>query len=245
MMRRTHLKRARIGSVAVAAMIPSHPMKKTAPDSVIEKRLLGLLFCLWASLFIPRPAQAQQGVKPYWDRDYGYEFDYPAGWALQEFPEGAANRDMRVLLQGPSGSSFMVVVEKLPKLFNRDEFEADPDKRETVKSLMQQTVTDVYAPVSRNLKASGMKVGSLTDLSTDFGIKFYISTLHTMKTGRSIIVAGIHEIPFSKNYRVDFIMTAFWDKGAEKQNEMLKAVFNSFHFIGEKTATSDLETPRK
>ena len=197
------------------------------------------------SFFAAGAAQAQPGVKQYWDKEYGYEFEYPAGWALQEFPEGAAHRDMRVLLQGPSGSSFMVVVEKLPKPFNRDEFEADPDKRETVKGMMQQTVADVYATVSHNLKATGMKVGALTDLSTDFGIKYYISTLHAMKTGRPIIVAGIHEIPFSKNYRIDFIMTAFWDKAAEKQNEMLKAVFNSFHLIGEETTARGFETPPK
>jgi hypothetical protein len=220
-------------------------MKKTAQDRLTETSLLGLLACLWASLFVPGPAQAQQGVKQYWDKDYDYEFDYPAGWALQEFPEGAANRDMRVLLQGPSGSSFMVVVEKLPNPFKREDFDANPDKRGTVEKLMQQTVTDVYAPVSQNLKATGMKVGALTDLSTDFGIKFYISTLHAMKAGRPIIVAGIHEIPFSKNYRIDFIMTAFWDKAAEKQNEMLKAVFNSFHLIGEKTTTGGFETPPK
>ena len=220
-------------------------MKKAVSNHLTEKGLLGLLIWLWFSFFASGAAHAQQGVKQYWDKDYGYEFGYPAGWALQEFPEGEANRDMRVLLQGPNGSSFMVVVEKLPKPFSREEFEANPDKRGTVEKLMQQTVADVYATVSRNLKAGAMKVGARTDLSTELGIKYYISTLHSMKRGRPIIVAGIHEIPFSKNYRIDFIMTAFWDKAAEKQNEMLKAVFNSFHLIGEKQTIGSFETPQR
>ena len=226
-------------------MVPSHPMKKIVPDKLTEKSVLELLVWLWIGFFLPAPAHAQQALKQYWDKDYGYEFDYPAGWALQEFPEGQANRDMRVLLQGPNASSFIVVVEKLPKPFNREEFEANADKAGAVEKLMQQTVTDVYKPVSRNLKAGEMKVGSLTDLTTDIGIKYYISTLHSMKNGRPIIVAGIHAIPFSKNYRIDFIMTAFWDKGAEKQNEVLKIVFNSFHLIGEKKTIGGLETPQK
>lgn len=233
------------GSVAVAAMIGSQLRKKMVPDNLTAKSLLGLLIWLWVSFFIGGRAQAQQGLKQYWDKDYGYEFTCPEGWALQEFPEGEANGDMRVLLQGPNGSSFMVVVEKLPKPFSQEEFEANPDKRETVEKLMQQTVADVYAPVSRNLKASEMKVGALTDLSTETSIKYYISTLHIVKSGRPIIVAGIHTIPFSKNYRIDFVMTAFWDKRAEKQNETLKAVFNSFHLIGENKTTGSFETLQK
>lgn len=244
---RGRVKVAVIYSVLVASMIRSHPMKKIVPDKTekIVNRLWGLLVWLWISFLLSAPAQGQQGLKQYWDKDYGYEFDYPAGWALQEFPDGQANRDMRALLQGPNASSFLVVVEKLPKPFSRKEFQANPDQTGAVEKLMQQTVTDVYKPVSHNLKAGEMKVGSLTDLTTEMGIKYYISTLHSMKSGRPIIVAGIHAIPFSKNYRIDFIMTAFWDKAAEKQNETLKAVFNSFRLIGEKKTIGGLETPRK
>ena len=204
------------------------------------KSLLRLVAWLWVGFFAAAQAPAQSGVKQYWDKDYGYQFDYPAGWAVQEFPEGETNRDMRVLLQGPNGSSFMVVVEKLDKPITRQEFEGNPDKHEFVEKLMQQTVADVYTPVSRNLKAVNMKVGALTDLTTDLAIKYYVSTLHNMKSGRPIIVAGIHAIPFSKNYRIDFIMTAFWEKSAEKQNDTLKTVFNSFRLIGEKTPGSSV-----
>ncbi len=217
-------------------------MKKVLVDT------LALVVWLWVSLFMAGIAHAQEPVKKYWDEEYGYEFSYPAGWALQAFPEGQANRDMRVLLQGPNGSSFMVVVEKLPKPLTREEFDSDPDKHGTVEKMIQKSIADVYTTVSHNLNATEMKVGTVTDLSSEAGIKYYISTLHTMKSGRPIIVAGIHVIPFSKNYRIDFIMTTFWDKAAEKQNDTLKTVFNSFHIVGDNVTTGTtggLETPNK
>ncbi len=210
-------------------------MKKILADAPTEKAVLALVFWLWVAFFTAGIAHGQEAVKEYWDKEYDYEFSYPAGWKLEEFPEGQANRDMRVLLQGPNGSSFMVVVEKLPKPFTREEFDASPDKHEMVEKLIQQSIADVYTTVSHNLQATEMKVGTVTDLSTEQGIKYYISTLHTMKTGRSIIVAGIHEIPFAQNHRIDFIMTTFWNKAAEKENDAMKAVFNSFHMVGETT----------
>ncbi len=211
-------------------------------DAQTKRGALALIVWLWLSFFIARIAQGQESVKEYWDKEYGYEFSYPAGWALEEFPEGQANRDMRVLLQGPNGSSFMVVVEKLPKPPTREEFDASPDKHEMVEKLIQKSIADVYTTVSHNLNATEMKVGTVTDLSTEQGIKYYISTLNMMKSGRPIIVAGIHEIPFSQNHRIDFIMTTFWDKAAEKQNDALKAVFNSFHTVGDNGTTGGLET---
>lgn len=211
----------------------------------VKKRTFG--FILWVAVvfFIAGVAHAQEHIKDYWDKEYGYEFSYPARWALQKFPEGDADRDMRVLLQGPNGSTFMVVVEKLPKPFTREEFDASPDKHEVVEKLIQKTISDVYTTVSHNLQATKMKVGTVADLSSETGIKYYISTLHIMKSGRPIIMAGIHDIPFSQGYRIDFIMTTFWDKAATKQNETLKTVFNSFHVIGENDTTSGSNAPDK
>ena len=212
-------------------------------DAPAKRAALGLVVWLWVAFFIAGIARGQEPLKGYWDKEYGYEFSYPSGWTLEEFPEGQANRDMRVLLQGPNGSSFMVVVEKLPKPVTREEFDASPDKHGAVEKLIQQSIADVYTTVSRNLKATEMKVGTVTDLSTEQGIKYYISTLHMMKRGRPIIVAGIHDIPFSQNHRIDFIMTTFWNKAAEKQNDTLKTVFNSFHMVGDNGTTGGFENP--
>ena len=46
------------------------------------------------------PATAQQAVQDYYDRDYGYVFQYPASWKLQQLPEGDANKEIRLLLHG-------------------------------------------------------------------------------------------------------------------------------------------------
>lgn len=218
-------------------------MKKMLANLPPKRAALGLVVWLWFAFFIAGVARGEESLKEYWDKEYGYEFSYPSGWALEEFPEGQANRDMRVLLQGPNGSSFMVVVEKLPKPITREEFDASPDKHGMVEKLIQQSIADVYTTVSHNLKATEMKVGTVTDLSTEQGIKYYISTLHMMKKGRPIIVAGIHDIPFSQNHRIDFIMTTFWNKAAEKQNDILKTVFNSFHMVGDSTTTGGSENP--
>lgn len=75
------------------------------------------------------------------------------------------------------------------------------------------------------------KFGEKTDLSNDAAIKFYVSSLNEMKAGEPIIVAGIHSYPFSKPYSISFVMTAFFNPGAEKENALLRAVFNSFQLL--------------
>ena len=179
------------------------------------------------------PANAQQAVQDYYDRDYGYVFQYPASWKLQQLPEGDANKDIRLLLQGPEGNSFMVVVEKGKTILKKSDFENGSERTERVAAMMQQTVTEIYQSISEGIKALNMKVGERHDLSNEFGIKFYIATLNEMKNGKPIIVAGIHAFPFNKDYSVNFTMTAFYDPAATQENERLAEVFNSFRLIGE------------
>jgi hypothetical protein len=177
--------------------------------------------------------QAQNKTQEYLDKEYSYSFRYPAGWNLKPLPEGAANKEVRVRLLGPAGSSFTVVVERRGKTQSKTELEADPNRTKRVEELMQQVMAEVYQSISKNIKAEQMTVGERRDLSDESGIKFYVSTLHTRSAGKPIIVAGIHYYPFSKNYSINFVMTAFWDSGATKENETLTSVFNSFHLLGE------------
>ncbi|MGH7823639.1 MAG: hypothetical protein ACREQ7_00450 [Candidatus Binatia bacterium] len=178
-------------------------------------------------------ARVQSDLQKYVDAEYSYSFQYPFDWKLRKLPEGAANKEVRVRLQGPNGSSFTVVIERLGKSRSKAEFEADPDRAKLVEELMQQTMAQVYQPISTNIKAEQMTVGERFDLSDEIGIKFYISTLHTRKAGKPVIVAGIHSYPFSKDYSINFVMTAFWDSAATQENEMLRTVFNSFRLLGE------------
>ena len=179
------------------------------------------------------PATAQTNLQEYHDQEYGYVFQYPASWKLERLPEGDANKDIRLLLQGTEGTSFMVVVDKTKTTLKRADFADDAERTERVSAMMQETITEIYQSISDGIKAVSMKVGERLDLSNQLGVKFYIATLHEMKSGKPIIVAGIHAFPFNKDYSINFTMTTFYDPAATQENERLTEIFNSFRLIGE------------
>lgn len=196
---------------------------------------IGALLC--ALLIGLAPASGQEELKEFLDEDYGYGFKYPAGWKLRKLPEGAAHQEMRVMLQGPNGSSFIVVVENLGQKTLKEAFENSAERNKRIEALTSQTLEQIYKTVSRNMKATNMKIGERRDLPNERAIQFYISTLHAMPAGKPIIVAGIHTYPFAKDYALNFVMTAFWDESQTAENELLLVVFNSFHLLGESKST--------
>ena len=198
----------------------------SVPKSAI---IAGSLF--FAALATEEIAGAQIKSKEFHDKQYGYSLQYPAGWRLIPRPEGEANPNVRFVLQGIEGSSFMVVVE--PREEKTVKQESAEKQKELVAQLMTQTIEQIYRRITLNLKATVMTVGERRDLSNEIGHKFYIATLHKMPTGKPIIVAGIHALPFGKNYSINFIMNAFWDGEAGDGEKVLLGVFNSFHLAGE------------
>lgn len=199
-----------------------------------KARLLWTLSWLALSFLSGIPAaEAQKGMKEYWDKDYNFAFRYPAGWKLRQLPEGEVHREIRVIAQAPDGGSFMVVIEKLPKPTEKEAFESSGDRSAAVEKMAQETIGEIYHTISKNLQATGMKVGEIRDVSSRAAVKYYVSTLHQMKTGHPIIIAGIHVLPFGKAYRIDFMMTAPWNSAAKKENEAMMVAFNSFHLVGE------------
>src|SRR5215475_3426566 len=197
-------------------------------------------FWLWTcnalvllALIKSSPVSAQEGLEEYFDRDYGYVFQYPASWKLQTLPEGDADRDIRLLLQGPEGTSFMVVVDKTKTVLKKTDFEDSAEQTQRVNAMIEQIITQIYQSISKSIKAVNMKVGERRDLSNEFGIKFYVATLNEMKNGKPIIVAGIHAFPFNKNYSINFTMTTFYDPAATQEHQRLTEIFNSFRLIGE------------
>jgi hypothetical protein len=188
------------------------------------------------SISYAQELKEQPELAQYRDPQYGYSFRYPANWQLRNLPEGAANEDIRVLLQSPKGNSFMVIVEKRGQNMSKSEFDADAGRQSQINQLMQQTSDQIYQTIAKNMRAVESKIGERTDLSNEAGIKYYISTWHKLKTGKPVIVAGIHCHPFSKNYSVNFMMTAFFDSAAEKDNAMMTVVFNSFRLLEESPA---------
>ncbi len=195
---------------------------------------------VWTSLFLlfflapaVSRAQEQTKVEEFRDGEYGYAFKYPAGWELLKLPEREGKKDVRVKIDGPDKSSFVVIIERGGKAPSKSEFESIAERETRVQDMMRQTTDQIYRTISRNIGAEEMKLGEQQNLSNSTGVKFYISTLNVMKAGKPIIVAGIHAYPFSKDYSINFIMTAFLDREAKNKNDILTAVFNSFHVVGE------------
>jgi hypothetical protein len=204
-------------------------------------RACSLLVVLLFAAF--QPAHAQLNLQEYYDREYGYFFNHPATWKLHRMPEGDANSDSRVILQGPNNSSFMVIIDRTQGILKKTDFENSSDRMQRVGEMMEQTIAQIYRTISTNMKSLDMKIGERRDLSNEVGVKFYVATLHTMKVGKPVIVAGIHAFPFDKDYSVNFILTAFWNPAATQENEMLTEVFNSFHLMGEPQTRSGQEKP--
>jgi hypothetical protein len=186
---------------------------------------------------------AQTTYREYTDPDFGYLFQFPSGWEIQELPEGTQGKDIRVVIQSPDRSSFMVVVEKHRGIMTREQFDAETDPNKLVQKLIEETVEQVYRRISKDIRAVEMKVGDRMNLSNEVGIKFYISTLHGMEKGKPIIVAGVHFMPFGKSHMINFIMTALWDREAQSDVETLKFVFNSFRLLGERPRANRESSP--
>ena len=227
-------------------VLVSSSLKQTTGAEVLIKqcaRLIAVVFLVTQSVGVG-VAEDQPKIAEYRDLEYAYRFQYPAHWQLRKLPEGAANEEIRVSLQTPSGDSFMVIIEKRGQNPTKTEFHSDPERKVRVDKLIEETTQQIYRTVARNLGAVETKIGETTDLSNDAAIKFYVSTLHQMKAGEPVIVAGIHSYPFSKPYSISFMMTAFFDPKAEKDNAVMTAVFNSFHLIeGESSAGSGPTPP--
>jgi hypothetical protein len=175
-------------------------------------------------------AQDRGPLREFLDEEFGYRFLFPADWKLERLPEGEANPGMRVRLQGPGGSSFVVIVERTGQPLSKVEFEADRKADKRVEAMMRQTLEQTYRTISKSLGALDMKIGERRNLTDDNAIKYYLATLNRMKTGSPVIVAGTHAYPFFKDYSINFIMTAF-QRGNAAEIQILTAVFNSFALL--------------
>ena len=166
------------------------------------------------------------------DDKFGYRFFYPTDWKLETLPEGESNQTVRLRLRGVAGSSFLVVIENTARPLSKSEFQADPNADKRVQSMMRETLEQTYRSISKNLGALAMQFGEKRNLSDESAVKYYLATLHAMKTGSPVIVAGVHAYPYSKDYSVNFIMTAF-HRGNAEENQILMVVFNSFRLLDE------------
>jgi hypothetical protein len=191
-------------------------------------QFLAALFMV-ALAFPAQPGSGQETprLKEFKDEQFAYRFLYPADWRLEIAPEGEKEPGIRARLHGPAGSSFIAVVENTGKALAKAEFERDDKSQERVEAMMRETLQQTYRAISKNLGAVSMKTGETLNLSDQDAVKFYLATLHAMKKGAPVVVAGTHVYPFSKDYSINFLMIAL-HRGVAAENQLLMAVFNSF-----------------
>lgn len=126
----------------------------------------------------------------------------------------------------------MALVGHIGRSITKEQFENSPNRDTMLTRMIEFTVDQVYKKASRDIGASSMIVSEKRPLASDVGIKFYIATGSVVENGM-VGVAGIHVIPFEKDYMVTFLMIHPVNPKATAENETMTQVFNSFHLIGE------------
>ncbi len=194
---------------------------------------LSLPFCL---LVFGGTAYAQWGkdkIIEYVDNEYNYAFQFPSDWEMVKVPTGNEFGEVRVMVKSPGGGYVMVVIGNTGKNVTKEAFNNNPNRNAIVEQLIELTIEQVYKKTSRDVNATRMVVTERNFIPSEVGIKFYISTTHFLARGIPVLVAGIHVVPFGREYIVGFIMFSIVDRSTKEGNETLTRVFNSFHIIGE------------
>lgn len=193
-------------------------------------------------IFFAHPASSIQTkgavtLLEYVDNDYGFAFQYPSNWKMFPPPPKDESSEVRVAIKTPSSNVLMVSTEKLyGPTPSRAEFIGNPKSSTVVDSLINLTIEAVYKKTSIDIGASRMVVAEKYSIPSDVAIKFYINTLHFIKTDKGelpTIITAIHCLPFDKDYSIRLMMTCTVDPTAKEENEALANVLNSFHLIGE------------
>ena len=170
----------------------------------------------------------------YFDHEYEFAFQFPADWKTQKNPPPGDAGEVRAFIKHPTKPMYvMAIVGDVGRSITRRKFEANPNRSAIVNAMIEWTIQGVYKKSSREIGAERMIVSEKRVVPSDGGIKFYISTAH-MKGKLLWLVAGIHILPYEKPYLVTFIMVTPVDKTANKDNEIITKVFNSFYVRGEK-----------
>ncbi len=186
---------------------------------------------------VAKAGASEQKIAVYTDNVYDYAFQFPSDWKMKKSPEVGEAGDMRVLLEGPA-CTISTTVSKVGKTITKKQFQEHPNRNQITESMMNLTVEQVYKKSSNDIHATRMVLGEKQILPSDHGIKFYISTLHTVgEKNIPLGVAGIHIYPFNKDYLVNFVMISPLRKDAKEENQTCTNVFNSFHLVGEELPT--------
>ncbi|MBI4190996.1 MAG: hypothetical protein HY525_10720 [Betaproteobacteria bacterium] len=177
---------------------------------------------------------AEDSPREYVDHQYQFGFQFPAQWKFEKNPPPGEAGEIRAIVRHPTKPMrVMATVGQIGKSLTRQQFESSPNRDAAVTAMMELSVEQIYKKASREIGAERMIVSEKKVQPSDAGITFYISTGH-IKHNATILMAGIHVVPFEKSYMVTFTMITPVDKTATEDNETITRVFNSFHLLGER-----------
>ena len=172
----------------------------------------------------------------YTDNVYNYAFLFPPNWKMKK-PLETQFGEMRVLLEGtPGTNAFVIVLPTEGRTITKAQWDKNPSRDAIVEAFMNITVDHVYKKPSTDIKATRMVVSEKKILPSEYGIKFYISTLQLIGPKElPMVLAGIHVIPFGKDHLINFVMITPLDSKAKQENGTYEfdKVISSFHLLGE------------
>jgi hypothetical protein len=177
---------------------------------------------------------AEDSPREYVDHQYQFGFQLPTDWKFEKNPPPGDAGEVRAIVRHPTKPMrVMAMVGHIGKSLTKQQFESSPNRDAAVAAMMELSLERVYKKTSRGIGAERMIVSEKQMQPSDAGIRFYISTAH-VKGNATILMAGIHIVPFEKPYMVTFTMITPVDKTAIADNESITRIFNSFHLLGER-----------
>ena len=99
----------------------------------------------------------------------------------------------------------LAIVTPIGPAITREDFERCPDRDALVEELIQRTLGQVYAKMSRDLSASRLVVDETQRRASNAGIGFSIHTTHTTPEGPTA-VGGTHVFPFGEPYAITLMV---------------------------------------
>jgi hypothetical protein len=171
-------------------------------------------------------AQGEAPPKEYVDHQYQFAFQFPADWQFEKNPPPGEAGEVRAIVRHPTNGH-------IGKTITKRQFESSPNRDAAVEAMIELSVEQIYKKTSRDIGAERMIVSEKRVQPSDAGIMFYLSTAH-IKGSITMLMAGIHIVPFEKRYMITFTMFTPVDRTAPKDNEIITRVFNSFHILGER-----------
>ena len=175
----------------------------------------------------PALARADASTTDYADPKYRFTFRFPADWQREKAPTPGEGGEVRLAAKSAAGSIFVLaIVSPVGAAITREEFERRPDRDVLVDELIQRTLGQVYAKMSRDLSASRLVVDETQRRASDAGIGFSIHSTHTTPEGATT-VEGAHVFPFGEPYVITLLVVARGAGAAPTEAETRRRLLDS------------------